>query len=230
MNSNKIFLGTLLISFAVHTVVLFQNSGLGFFSKERKTQDILVNYVKSPKIQKEVQKNIPSHKIRQEFLKLSSKITADNRLPPQYSTQEKDRPMNKNLRTISKDHSSIKPAFIKPDIIAIKKKITLPPIDMNKINNPTYISYYQIVREKIRRAAYQNYSRTEEGEGYLSFIINNQGYLKEVRFISEKSNASQFLKEISLKSINEASPFPVFPKELDYPQLSFNVIISFEIE
>ncbi|MFH1128225.1 MAG: hypothetical protein WBI28_01420 [Candidatus Omnitrophota bacterium] len=230
MNSDKIFFGALIISFVVHTIVLFQNSGLGFFSREKKTQDIVVNYVKPPKIQKQEQKNSPSHKISQEFLKLSSRITADNRLPPQYSTLGKENPMDKSRRAISRDSTFVKPAFIKPDIIAIKKKITLPPVDMNKISNPTYISYYQIVREKIRRAAYQNYSRTEEGESYLSFIITNQGYLKEVRFVSEKSNASQFLEEISLKSINQAAPFPVFPKELDYPQLSFNVIISFEIE
>lgn len=230
MHPDKVFLGTLLISFAVHAIVLFQNSGLGFFSKERKTQDIKVNYVKSPKIQKQEQKNTPSHKIRQEFLKLSSKVTADNRLPPQYPASGKERPMDRSPGAIRGDSTFIKPAFIKPDIIAIKKKITLPPVDMNKVNNPSYISYYQIVREKIRRAAYQNYSRTEEGEAYLSFIISNQGYLKEVQFVSEKSNASQFLKEISLKSINEAAPFPAFPKELDYPQLSFNVIISFEIE
>lgn len=219
-----------MISFAIHTIVLFQNSGLGFFSKERNTQEIKVNYVKSPKSQKQEQKKFPIHKTRQEFLKLSSKVTADNRQPPQYSIQKSERPIAKGQGAISDDSTFVKPALIKPDIIAIKKKITLPAVNMDKINNPTYISYYQIVREKIRRAAYQNYSRTEEGESYLSFIINNQGYLKEVRFISEKSNVSQFLKEISLKSINEASPFPVFPKELDYPQLSFNVIISFEIE
>jgi len=35
---------------------------------------------------------------------------------------------------------------------------------------------------------------------------------------------------VAEKSIFDASPFPAFPKDLDYPELSFNVIISFQIE
>ena len=124
----------------------------------------------------------------------------------------------------------IKPTISKPDVIPIKKKISLPPIEMSKINNPSYVSYYQLVREKIRRAAYQNYTRTETGEVYLAFVILKEGALKEVRLIEEKSSPNFYLREISKRSIKNASPFPAFPKELDYPQLSFNVIISFEIE
>jgi len=124
----------------------------------------------------------------------------------------------------------IKPAVIKLDVIPIKKKISLPPIEMNKINNPSYVSYYQLVREKIRRAAYQIYTHTETGEVYLAFVILNEGSLKEVRLIEEKSSPNFYLREIAQRSIKDASPFPAFPKELDYPQLSFNVIISFEIE
>jgi outer membrane biosynthesis protein TonB len=48
--------------------------------------------------------------------------------------------------------------------------------------------------------------------------------------VEEKSSADVYLTEIALKSVNDASPFPKFPTELDYFQLSFNVIISFEIE
>jgi len=56
----------------------------------------------------------------------------------------------KGREAISQKYTFTKPTFIKPDIIAVKKKITLPPIDINKIDNPSYISYYQMVREKIR--------------------------------------------------------------------------------
>ena len=101
---------------------------------------------------------------------------------------------------------------------------------MDKINSPSYVQYYQIVREKIRRSAYYNYSRTEIGEVYISFIISSDGVLKETRLVEEKSCSSQYLRDIALRSIKDASPFPNFPKELDYPNLSFNVVISFEIE
>ena len=106
----------------------------------------------------------------------------------------------------------------------------MPPVDLDKINNPSYVSYYQIVREKIRRAAYQNYTHTDTGEVYVTFVISNDGYLKASRLVEEKTTAAAYLHDIALKSVKEASPFPNFPKELDYPELSFNVVISFEIE
>jgi TonB family protein len=148
--------------------------------------------------------------------------------PPPFIDRESI--FNQKQQPVLPKPSFAKPVLIKPDIIAIKKKITLPPIDLDKINNPSYISYYQIVREKIKRAAYQNYTRTEVGEVYLSFIISSDGYLNELQLKEEKSTASPYLKEIALHSIKDASPFPNFPQELDYPQLSFNVVISFEIE
>ena len=125
-----------------------------------------------------------------------------------------------------------KPALVKPDFIAIKKKISLPAIDMDKtkVNNPSYISYYQLVREKIRRSAYQNYIRTETGETYVSFIISREGSLEDVHVVEGRSTPSDYLQNTALKSIKESSPFPAFPKDLDYPRLSFNVVISFEVE
>lgn len=124
----------------------------------------------------------------------------------------------------------LKPAMPKPDVTGFKKKITLPPIDTDKIDNPSYLNYYQIVREKIRRCAYENYSRSETGEVYLAFVVSSQGMLREVKLIEEKSTENAYLRGISVRSINDASPFPAFPTELDYPQLSFNVMISFEIQ
>ena len=42
-------------------------------------------------------------------------------------------------------------------------------------------------------------------------------------------SGNPYLRDIALRSI-KASSFPNFPKELDYLQLTFNVVISFEIE
>ena len=226
MFSNRLFQITFLISLIAHGVILFQNPNLTLFSPNKKEQKIEVSYLKPP----EENKAVPRTKIpkNEPFLKLRPKITFDKRIPPPFVDKESF--FKANTAISPQDKFFAKPAFIKPDVIAVKKKITLPPINMDKINNPSYISYYQIVREKIRRAAYQNYTRTEIGEVYLSFIISNDGYLKEVRLVEEKSSSLTYLKEIASRSIKDASPFPNFPKELDYPQLSFNVVISFEIE
>jgi TonB family protein len=140
---------------------------------------------------------------------------------------------NKGLAMDIKNHKPggfSKPTLTNSQVLAIKRKITLPALQMAKIDNPSYISYYQIVREKIRRSAYQNYTHNATGEVYVSFIISNDGYIKDVRLVEEKTAADDYLKNIALRSIRDASPFPNFPKELDYPQLSFNIIISFEIE
>jgi outer membrane biosynthesis protein TonB len=124
----------------------------------------------------------------------------------------------------------IKPAFDQADIVAMKKRITMPAVDMNKFKGTSYITYYQLVREKIRRIAYQKYSGSEVGYTYMTFIVSNDGLLKEVRLVKERSSESVYLQQIALRSIKDASPFPSFPGSLDYPQLSFNVIISFEVE
>ncbi len=123
-----------------------------------------------------------------------------------------------------------KPAFSRTDIISVKKKITLPPVDIEKIKNPEYIQYYQLVREKIRRAAYHNYSLTDQGSIFMSFVISHNGSIQDVRFIPERSTGNEYLKGVALKSIYDAAPFPDFPRRLDYQQLSFNVVISFETE
>jgi TonB family protein len=177
-------------------------------------------------------KERPTHSLRtlnkEPFLKMSAKITADKRTPPPFV--DKDMIFSKTRAVNSRQGLFTKPDFVKPDIIAVKKKITLPALDIERINNPSYISYYHIVREKIRRAAYQNYTRTETGEVYLSFVISSAGDIKEIRTVAEKSSPSLYLREIALRSVSDAAPFPNFPKELDYPQLSFNVVISFEVE
>lgn len=215
-----------MVSIVVHGVILFQNPDLFTLSIDKKEKKIEVTYLKSPQEAKTYPKPAPLK--REQPLNLSSKITAEKKsIPPPFVDKENIFKANKEL---SSRQPFTKPALIKPDIIAIKKKIALPPVDMDKINNPSYISYYQIVREKIRRAAYQNYTRAETGEVYLSFIISGDGYLKEVQLREERSSMSAYLREIALRSIKDASPFPAFPKELEYPQLSFNVVISFEIE
>ncbi|MDD4979940.1 MAG: hypothetical protein PHC54_01520 [Candidatus Omnitrophica bacterium] len=227
MLSDKAFKIAFLLSLAAHGVILFQNPNLNphLSSADKKKQNLEVSYIE-PALKKQAHQEIPQPK--QDFLKSSPKATAMKAAPPPFIDREVI--FKKDRQALSQKYTFTKPAFIKPDIIAVKKKITLPPIDINKINSPSYITYYQMVREKIRRSAYQNYSRVEVGEVYLSFVILSDGSLKETRLLQEKSSPIPYLREIALRSVKESSPFANFPKELDYPQLSFNVIISFEVE
>ena len=233
MYSDKVFRIALLVSVAVHGALLTQTPFFNFLPRgENKRQEVKVSYVRNqpPAVMPKValEKKEPAHR-------LPSKITLQKVSPPAFVdigllSMEKERMSQVGRVAALREIGLPKPSVVKPDTIFVKKKITLPPIDLDKNSSPTYLSYYQIVREKIRRASYQNYTRTEEGEVYLSFVVTSTGALTEVRLVEEKTTPNNYLRDTALISIKDASPFPKFPKELDYPQLSFNVVISFEIE
>ena len=249
MISDRLFRCTLIISLLVHGVIILPRANFNPFTPAPKAQEIAVCYIKEKPQVKPLPKNLSElgrqklMPVSEPFLKLDAKmVNGTKRAPLPYIEPENSTGNPKvlpngqerrGLVSASQNHKLTgfsKPTFMSSQVLAIKKKISLPAIEMAKINNPSYISYYQIVREKIRRSAYQNYTHNETGEVYISFIITNDGYIKDVRLAEEKTTANDYLKNIALRSIRDASPFPNFPKELDYPQLSFNIIISFEIE
>ncbi|MCM8791759.1 MAG: energy transducer TonB [Candidatus Omnitrophica bacterium] len=218
MISDNTFKYALIISMVVHAAI-FLNPSVLKLPQKPKDQKIEINYIKMATTQyaklEEEKKEIN--------LKTTQRIQIKKIQPPPFINKDeifKNRMMG----------SLPKPSIPKPDIILVKKIVQLKPIELEKINNPVYTNYYQTVREKIRRSAYQNYNRSDTGQVYLTFIIIADGTLGSCRIIEEKTNANSYLKGVALKSIKDASPFPVFPKELSYPQLTFNVIISFEIE
>ena len=223
---DKLLISAFLISTLTHGVIILQDSGISIFLPQIKSNNIEVKYIKPTNKQ-----NLKTPPPQQRSSGVRSR---DNQLPPSFIVSREGRAakeINKNISFPIKSPMGLnKPAILKPEAAAIRKKITLPAVNMDKINNASYISYYQLVREKIRRAAYQNFARTQNGEVFLSFIITKNGDLAETNLVEDKSSADSYLRQIALRSIKEASPFPTFPKELDYPQLSFNVVISFEIE
>ena len=249
MHSERLLSRMFVISLLIHGIIILPRANFNPFVPKPKLQEIAVRYIKeNPQIRPvpanlsptDRQKLLPKS---ESFLKLDAKMIADRkRAPLPYVEQQNSNSGSKKIigrsteRSLplsqkgEKPASLAKPTFINSELLAIKKKISLPPIEMAKIDNPSYISYYQIVREKIRRSAYQNYTHNETGEVYASFIISNDGEIRDVRIAAEKTNANKYLQSIALRSIQDASPLPNFPKELDYPQLSFNIIISFEIE
>jgi outer membrane biosynthesis protein TonB len=112
---------------------------------------------------------------------------------------------------------------------AIKKSVSIPLLESEKINNPSYQNYYSLVRSRIKQRAYFNYAEYYAGEVYLTFVLYSDGTLKDLKIIEERSSGGPYLRTIGLKSIKEATPFPPFPKTLKYPELTFNVVISFQV-
>lgn len=219
MHSNKPFQIALIISLIAHTTLFFKLPPINLLrSRPNLDKKVQLTYVRE-------KVKLPTLKIsNQEFPKKPSRQTSSKVVaPPPHIKKEQ-------IFTGLKNIPIIKPEFTKPEIIAVKKKITLAKLQDEKTANPVYFNYYQKIREKIKLAAYENYTRLVNGEVYLSFIILSNGQLRDIRINKEKSTNQAYLKEIAKKSIYEASPFPNFPKDLNYPELSFNVIISFEVE
>ncbi|MFA4983936.1 MAG: TonB family protein [Candidatus Omnitrophota bacterium] len=231
MLSDRIFLTALAISIFIHGVIIFHAPGFNPFCfnlKKKAEENTEIRYLKKEPEINDIRQKTPRKADLP--LKIPSRFSASRVAPPPFINIDKETLARKDRKILSRQPEFNKPVLTKPDVIAVKKRITMPAVDIDKINNPSYLSYYQIIREKVRRAAYQNYTHNDTGEVYLSFVVSRNGFLSDMRLVEEKSSASSYLREIALRSIREASPFPAFPKDLDYPRLSFNVIISFEVE
>jgi len=114
---------------------------------------------------------------------------------------------------------------------SMKRQIRVPVIKAEKITNPRYLNYHELIRNKIKNRAYFYVDDPdfETGEVYLTFILSSQGELQRVKVIENETKANDFLRAVGIRSIKESGPFPSFPKELEYPELTFNVVISFEL-
>jgi TonB family protein len=238
MLSQRPLLTAVTVSIFVHGIILLQIPSLRFISRQDSLEQVEIKYVENKKEAPDLPARAPTKpgaKSRQEpLLKLPSIITASaTKLAPS-PFLDKQEVFNKKMDISGRQGGRVftKPVLSKPDLGIAKKKITLaPPAEsLNKINSPSYIGYFQLTREKVKRILYQRYTYTEEGEVYLSFIVANDGSIRDVRVNEDRSSSSPYLREIAIASVKEASPFPAFPKDLEYPELSFNVIVSFEVE
>ncbi len=219
---NRIFTYTLIVSLLIHIGVLWNMSYAQMRLKAKIVRTIEVVY---PGIR--LEKKVPADASAPvKGMKVDLLQAAKASLQEQKSIS----PFMKDMSKLSDDflHQGQKAKIVnqKPQ----KRKVSVPAVEVQQINNPVYINYYQVVRSRIRDRAYANYERFESGEVYLTFILDSQGALKRIKIIEERTRANQYLRQISMRSIEESNPFPPFPSDLSYPELSFNVIISYEIE
>ena len=92
-----------------------------------------------------------------------------------------------------------------------------------------YEDYYKVVREKIVHKIEYNYKDYyRDGDVNLCFILNFDGSLDRIDVKLDKSTSDKRLIDIAILSLQQAAPFPPFPKELDAPQLPFSVVVSFK--
>ena len=220
--SDRFFSIALVISLGIHSVIFLRVPFLDLVRKNNELIRVKVAYLKNPP-------PLPDQRPKRDLIerkKDNSRLIDTASISRNEFFDREKRALNPKIPQYLP-----KPAPLSEPMPVFRKKISVPPVEEgNRINRPSYNSYYELIREKIRHSAYQNYSSTETGEVYIAFVVLADGSLKEAKYIEDKSTPSFYLKDISLRSIRAAAPFPSFPPDLDYPQLSFNVLISFQLE
>ncbi|MDP8213193.1 MAG: hypothetical protein P9X22_07915 [Candidatus Zapsychrus exili] len=231
---NRTFNYALLISFALHCVFVigFSNSQMKLL--KRQIKQIEVTYYKiQPKESKRENLSSKSLKVieetRIEKEKFSDNIEIASKKEDFFSSP------GKNIKDISKFEKKFKldkKQAPKIKTLDMGRKIKVPILKSEKITNVKYVSYNQNIRQKIKQMAYSHIDHPdfEVGEVYLTFVLSADGSLKDIKIIEERTRANDYLRKIGKRSIKDASPFSSFPKDLNYPELTFNVVISFEID
>ncbi len=203
------------------------------FTKSHDSNMIKVSYVKTAPGEQKLKTNAALSK---------QKLVRNEPLPkPSRSSAEKIRNMEfGNVKIKAEDLKRREIAEIKAFKIANAKPVLFGMgraqefVDLDNLANiktkSLFLDYYREIREKIRKYAILNYpANFVEGEVYLTFTIDSAGSLKELSIVDFKSTEEFSLREAGLRSVKEASPFPSFPEGLTKKNLTFHIIISFEL-
>ncbi|MEK7849899.1 MAG: hypothetical protein AAB213_03695 [Candidatus Omnitrophota bacterium] len=228
MGENVKFFGFLGVSFAIHMSLFIVMPYHALTAAIRPLKPIEVSYKQSVAVTRRPQEPAQNQAIG--LLPLPRK-DEKNKFP---ALSEKKIYSEFIKNEIFKEKQTLETAYEplhKEDLGSLKKNVSLPNIPGDTFKTPEYKSYYQVIREKIRRFAYYNYRKLQEGEVFLTFSLTSRGELADVAVNEQKSSKDDYLRNIALNSIKEAAPFGDFPEKLKKNQkLSFNVIISFEIK
>jgi TonB family protein len=111
----------------------------------------------------------------------------------------------------------------------LSRRISIMPITSEKINNPVYAAYNEMVRDRIKERVYANYDKMEGGSVYLAFMLDQNGALTAAQIVPSKTTASAHLQEIAMRSLKEASPFPAFLKGMNLSEYPFNIEIQYQV-
>ncbi len=231
----KLFLTGLLFSFCIHAAAIgllsLAHSPLSFFSRPFKSLEVTYQRIK------------PLTEKKKELVVKDFKITKSRKPQQKQKVEVLDRKSNMfsiigdRIKDISKISGNLLTSQKKNPTIStldVGRKITLPPMGTTKITNPKYITYNDDMRgtisRNIKRRAYTyvNHRDFESGRVYLTFVLSSGGMLKQLQIIDSKTSANEYLRNVALKSIKESSPFPPFPIGFDYPEFTFNLLISFQ--
>jgi outer membrane biosynthesis protein TonB len=230
VTGNRLFWASMAISLAIHvsviiTLSLTKTKILQTPLKQIEVvyQDIKTQSVKTQQISKDDLKLLQGEK-RETPLKKIDVLDKDKEM---FSPgEERFQDVSKFKGKLSMDKKEV-PRFSTAEM---DRKVTVPYLKTEKISNPSYLSYNENLRMRIRERAYTyvNDKAIESGEVYLTFLLSSDGEIQGIKILGDKTRANDYLREIAMRSVKESSPFPPFPQGVNYPELTFNLLISFK--
>ena len=113
----------------------------------------------------------------------------------------------------------------------VVKKVSIPLLDSEKINDPKYEKYKLAIKEAISEVMNRKFSEVQDkiaGDIYLTFLITKEGVLKEVKIIEEKSSANENLRRLALEGIRETQ-FALL-QDFQVPEMTFNSQLIFQVD
>jgi len=118
----------------------------------------------------------------------------------------------------------------KPETRKPARKVSVPVVS-STARSDDYPEYFNMIGGKIHDAAYEKAAKIHHssGEVHVVFALQSSGRLQKKPVVQD-SSAPAKLQEAALRSVEAAAPFPPFPKEMNSPDMVFNVVIDFDLE
>ena len=156
----------------------------------------------------------------------------NTQLNPSHSQKSKNQKLSVSTKERNNSKQPVSHAFHKTESVARVLLPTVENIDLrNRVIYDAFYNYYELLSTIIGRfAVYPSQARVAgtEGVAYVSFMLRKTGQLGEV--VLKKSSHNSLLDRAAISAIQNASPFPPLPVELNRSEIRLNVPISFEIE
>lgn len=230
LSDNRLFYIALSLSLGLHIlfISIFSRSNTTLLKKDLKRIEVTYKIVKPKTVQQKKIIEIKKLKLVDNKPKVKDLDILDKGIGLSSTLGDKIRDISKLPEKL---HLSKKAVPKMPQLEGAQRKISIPEFRSEKITNPQYLSYNESVRQKIRARAYSyiDHPDFKQGNVYLTFILTKDGRLKDIKTIEEKTQANAYLRQIGIRSIKESQPFHPFPENLGYPELTFNVVMSFEL-
>ncbi len=227
---DRLFYFGFFLSCVVHLAVIRNMAANPAVPTPKRSQTLEVTYqrVKSASTKKE-----PTPPPKAEVIK-EKKVVKPKNIKLLKRSQEQFAVFDKEVKDISKFAKKVsldKKLTPKIKTLDLDRKMSVDLFRSEKITNPNYVSYSETTLQRIRRKAFENIDPDvlEEGQVYITFVLNSSGGLQKVQIIEEKTKASEYLRQVGIRSVKESAPFTNFPKGLSYPELTFSIGISFKV-